>query len=135
MPEQRELGVVFQSYAVWPHMTVEQNVGFPLEVRKRPRDEQRDRVARILEVVGLAAWHDKPATQLSGGQQQRVALARALVYEPRLMLFDQRCRTSTRSCATRCASNSKFCRTGSASPRSMRRTIRPRRSRSPRTWC
>ena len=89
MPEQRELGVVFQSYAVWPHMTVEQNVGFPLKVRKRPRDEQRDRVARILEVVGLAAWHDKPATQLSGGQQQRVALARALVYEPRLMLFDE----------------------------------------------
>ncbi len=88
-PEQRELGVVFQSYAVWPHMTVEQNVGFPLKVRKRPMSEQRDRVARILEVVGLAAWHDKPATQLSGGQQQRVALARALVYEPRLVLFDE----------------------------------------------
>jgi iron(III) transport system ATP-binding protein len=88
-PEQRELGVVFQSYAVWPHMTVEQNVGFPLKVRKVAKDEQRDRVARILEVVGLAAWHDKPATQLSGGQQQRVALARALVYEPRLVLFDE----------------------------------------------
>ena len=88
-PEQRELGVVFQSYAVWPHMTVEQNVGFPLKVRKRPLSEQRDRVARILDVVGLAAWHDKPATQLSGGQQQRVALARALVYEPRLVLFDE----------------------------------------------
>ena len=88
-PEQRELGVVFQSYAVWPHMTVAQNVGFPLKVRKLPKDEQRDRVARILEIVGLAAWHDKPATQLSGGQQQRVALARALVYEPRLVLFDE----------------------------------------------
>ena len=88
-PEQRELGVVFQSYAVWPHMTVEQNVGFPLKVRKRPLSEQRDRVARILEIVGLTAWHDKPAAQLSGGQQQRVALARALVYEPRLVLFDE----------------------------------------------
>jgi ABC-type Fe3+/spermidine/putrescine transport system ATPase subunit len=88
-PEQRELGVVFQSYAVWPHMTVAQNVGFPLKVRKRPIAEQRERVARILEIVGLAAWHDKPATQLSGGQQQRVALARALVYEPRLVLFDE----------------------------------------------
>ena len=89
MPEQRELGVVFQSYAVWPHMTVAENVGFPLKVRKRPKSEQRDRVARILEIVGLSAWHDKPATQLSGGQQQRVALARALVYEPRLVLFDE----------------------------------------------
>ena len=89
MPEQRELGVVFQSYAVWPHMTVAQNVGFPLKVRKRPMSEQRERVARILEIVGLSAWLDKPATQLSGGQQQRVALARALVYEPRLVLFDE----------------------------------------------
>jgi ABC-type Fe3+/spermidine/putrescine transport system ATPase subunit len=89
MPEQRELGVVFQSYAVWPHMTVAQNVGFPLKVRKYPQDEQHDRVARILEIVGLTAWRDQPATLLSGGQQQRVALARALVYEPRLVLFDE----------------------------------------------
>jgi iron(III) transport system ATP-binding protein len=88
-PEKRDLGVVFQSYAVWPHMTVEQNVGFPLKIRKVAKDEQRDRVARILEMVGLADWHDKPATLLSGGQQQRVALARALVYEPRLVLFDE----------------------------------------------
>ncbi len=88
-PEQRELGVVFQSYAVWPHMTVAQNVGFPLKIRKRPKDEQRDRVMRILEIVGLTAWRDQPATLLSGGQQQRVALARALVYEPRLVLFDE----------------------------------------------
>ena len=88
-PERRDLGVVFQSYAVWPHMTVAQNVGFPLKVRKRPKDEQRDRVMRILEIVGLAQSYDTPATQLSGGQQQRVALARALVYEPRLVLFDE----------------------------------------------
>src|SRR5262245_13174621 len=88
-PEQRELGVVFQSYAVWPHMTVAENVDFPLKVRKLPKQEQRDRTARILEIVGLSAWHDKPATQLSGGQQQRVALAGALVYEPRLVLFDE----------------------------------------------
>jgi iron(III) transport system ATP-binding protein len=89
MPEQRELGIVFQSYAVWPHMTVAENVGFPLKVRKVPKAEQRDRVKRILEVVGLSAWHDQPATQLSAGQQQRVALARALVHEPRLVLFDE----------------------------------------------
>jgi ABC-type Fe3+/spermidine/putrescine transport system ATPase subunit len=60
-----------------------------LKVRKRPPAERRERVAHILDVVGLAAWHDKPATLLSGGQQQRVALARALVYEPRLVLFDE----------------------------------------------
>jgi iron(III) transport system ATP-binding protein len=88
-PEQRDLGIVFQSYAVWPHMTVGQNVGFPLKIRKRHPAEIDDRVTRILETVGLAQWHDKPATQLSGGQQQRVALARALVYEPRLVLFDE----------------------------------------------
>jgi ABC-type Fe3+/spermidine/putrescine transport system ATPase subunit len=89
MPEERELGIVFQSYAVWPHMTVGENVGFPLKVRKVPKTEQRDRVRRILDIVGLGAWHDRPATQLSGGQQQRVALARALVHEPRLVLFDE----------------------------------------------
>jgi iron(III) transport system ATP-binding protein len=89
MPEQRALGVVFQSYAVWPHMTVAQNVGFPLRVRGVAKAEQQSRVARILELVGLAAWQDKPATQLSGGQQQRVALARALVHEPRVVLFDE----------------------------------------------
>ena len=88
-PEQRALGIVFQSYAVWPHMTVAENVGFPLKVRKTPKAELDQRVARILDVVGLGAWHDKPATQLSGGQQQRVALARALIYEPRLVLFDE----------------------------------------------
>ena len=89
MPEQRRLGIVFQSYAVWPHMTVAENVGFPLKVRKVAKPEMRARVTRILELVGLGAVIDKPATQLSGGQQQRVALARALVHEPRLVLFDE----------------------------------------------
>ncbi|MCC7346122.1 MAG: ABC transporter ATP-binding protein [Variibacter sp.] len=89
MPEARELGIVFQSYAVWPHMTVAENVGFPLKVRKVGKAEMRERVVKILEIVGLGAWIDRPATQLSGGQQQRVALARALVHEPRLVLFDE----------------------------------------------
>jgi iron(III) transport system ATP-binding protein len=89
MPEQRQLGVVFQSYAVWPHMTVGENVGFPLKVRGFAKAEQRDRVRRMLDMVGLGAWVDRPATQLSGGQQQRIALARALVHEPRLVLFDE----------------------------------------------
>ena len=89
MPEERDLGVVFQSYAVWPHMTVAENVGFPLKVRRVPGAEIAARTGRILDMVGLAAVKDKPATALSGGQQQRVALARALVHEPRLVLFDE----------------------------------------------
>jgi iron(III) transport system ATP-binding protein len=89
MPEQRELGIVFQSYAVWPHMSVGDNVGFPLKVRGIANAERNDRVARILDLVGLGASKDKPATELSGGQQQRVALARALIHEPRLVLFDE----------------------------------------------
>ena len=89
MPEQRDLGIVFQSYAVWPHMTVAENVGFPLKVRRVPKAETAARTGRILDMVGLTATKDKPATTLSGGQQQRVALARALVHEPRLVLFDE----------------------------------------------
>ena len=88
-PERRDLGVVFQSYAVWPHMTVAENVGFPLAVRRRPRTEVAERTGRILDLVGLHGAGDKPASALSGGQQQRVALARALVHEPSLVLFDE----------------------------------------------
>jgi ABC-type Fe3+/spermidine/putrescine transport system ATPase subunit len=88
-PERRDIGIVFQSYAVWPHMTVAKNVEFPLKMRKMPRAERRARVAEILEVTGLGQLADKSATALSGGQQQRVALARALVYNPKLLLLDE----------------------------------------------
>ncbi len=89
LPERRALAVVFQSYAIWPHMTVAQNVGFPLKVRHVPERERDERVGRILSMLGLGLLGEKPAALLSGGQQQRVALARALVYEPRLVLFDE----------------------------------------------
>jgi len=88
-PEKRDIGMVFQSYAIWPHMTVAQNVAYPLEIRKVERAEIEARVADVLRLVGLADMTDKLATQLSGGQQQRAALARAIVSKPRLLLFDE----------------------------------------------
>jgi iron(III) transport system ATP-binding protein len=89
MPERRELGIVFQSYAVWPHMSVAENVGFPLKVRRVAKAEAAAQTDEILELVGLLPWRDRSAMLLSGGQQQRVALARALVHKPRLVLFDE----------------------------------------------
>ncbi len=88
-PEKRDIGMVFQSYAIWPHMTVTQNVAYPLEIRRTDKSEIEDRVAESLRVVGLDNMAAKSATQLSGGQQQRAALARALVFHPRLLLFDE----------------------------------------------
>lgn len=88
-PEHREIGMVFQSYALFPHMTVEENIAFPLAARKVPRSEIRDRVARSLDMVGLGGFAHRRPAQMSGGQQQRVAVARALVFEPKLVLMDE----------------------------------------------
>ncbi|OGL65382.1 MAG: hypothetical protein A3I72_09840 [Candidatus Tectomicrobia bacterium RIFCSPLOWO2_02_FULL_70_19] len=88
-PEQRRLGMVFQSYAVWPHMTVFENVAYGLRAQSAPKAEVAQRVTRALELVGLSGLQDRNATKLSGGQQQRVAVARALVYNPRVLLFDE----------------------------------------------
>ncbi len=85
----RDMAVVFQAYSLFPHMTVAQNVGFGLEMRKVPRAERTQRVAESLELVGLGHAADRYAHQLSGGQQQRVALARALVTRPRALLLDE----------------------------------------------
>ena len=90
-PEDRGLGMVFQSYAVWPHMTVFNNVAFPLASGKRklPRARLKDRVMGALDLVQLAPLADRPVPFLSGGQQQRVALARALAVEPKILLMDE----------------------------------------------
>jgi len=88
-PQKRDLGMVFQSYAVFPHLTVFDNVAFPLEIRKAPRLEILRRVGEALELVRLTGYERRLPRQLSGGEQQRVALARALVFQPRVLLMDE----------------------------------------------
>jgi iron(III) transport system ATP-binding protein len=88
-PERRRMSLVFQSYALWPHMTVAQHVAFGLELRRLPRAEVARRVARMLEVTNLAGFEGRYPHELSGGQQQRVALARALVVQPDTLLLDE----------------------------------------------
>lgn len=88
-PEHRKLGMVFQSYAVWPHLSVFESIAYPLRNRRLPKADIHRRVGSIAELVALSSFLDRSATQLSGGQQQRVALARALVAEPQAILFDE----------------------------------------------
>lgn len=88
-PHKRDIGVVFQNYALFPHLDVRRNVAFPLEVRKVAKDEITRRVAWALERVHMSQYADRRVSQLSGGQQQRVALARAIVFEPRALLMDE----------------------------------------------
>ncbi len=89
VPEKRNVGMVFQSYAVWPHMKVFDNVAYPLKLRKTSKDVIRNEVMRVLKVVHLEGLENRMAHELSGGQQQRVALARALIMKPKLLLLDE----------------------------------------------
>ncbi len=88
-PERRGLGIVFQDYAVWPHMTVYENIAYPLKMEKRPKEEIDKLVMDMVEVVGMKGLEKRLPSELSGGQQQRVALARALVADPSVMLLDE----------------------------------------------
>ncbi|XDA98285.1 ABC transporter ATP-binding protein [Sulfitobacter sp. LCG007] len=88
-PHKRGIGMVFQNYALFPHMTVAENLSFPLEVRRMPKSEREKKVKRALDMVQMGAFTGRRPAQMSGGQQQRVALARALVFEPELVLMDE----------------------------------------------
>ena len=88
-PERRGLGIVFQDYAVWPHMTVYENIAYPLKMEKRPKDEIDKLVMDMVEIVRMKGLEKRLPSELSGGQQQRVALARALVSDPSVMLLDE----------------------------------------------
>ena len=88
-PEKRDIGMVFQSYALFPHMSVFDNVAYPLRTRRLPATEVAERVARVLDAVRMSGFGERYPRQLSGGQQQRVAVARALVYRPSLLLMDE----------------------------------------------
>src|SRR4029453_8347176 len=88
-PAQRGLGIVFQSYALFPHLTAAENVAFGLEMQKVPQGEREARVKQTLNLVGLTAFADRFPRRMSGGQQQRIALARALVIQPRILLLDE----------------------------------------------
>ena len=88
-PKDRNIGMVFQSYALYPHMSVFQNISYPLRISKTPKAERKERAQRVADMMGIGHLMDRKPAQLSGGQQQRVALGRALVKEPQLLLFDE----------------------------------------------
>ena len=88
-PEKRGIGMVFQTYALWPHMTVFDNIAYPLRMKKFKKDEIQQRVLNVLDIIGLKGMGDRPSPLLSGGQQQRVALGRALVFDPDVLLLDE----------------------------------------------
>jgi putative spermidine/putrescine transport system ATP-binding protein len=88
-PERRDIGVVFQNYSLFPHMSVGANVGFPLRMRRVPKAERQDQIRRALDLVELGGYEERSPRELSGGQQQRVAIARALVFQPQVLLMDE----------------------------------------------
>ena len=105
----RNIGMVFQNYALFPHMTVFKNIAFPLSMRKMSKDEISERVAEVLELVQLPGFEERYPSQVSGGQQQRIATARAIAAKPPLILMDEPLGRWTSSCASRCRSSCGCC--------------------------
>jgi len=125
-PEKRGIAMVFQSYALWPHMTVLGNVGYGLRLRGVPKAEIRSRVAALLQMLNLSGLEDRKVTNLSGGQRQRVALGRSLAIEPALLLLDEPLSNLDAKVRVQLRSRSSRSRTGLASRRSTLRTTAKR---------
>lgn len=127
-PWKRGLGMMFQQYAIFPHMTVAENVAYGLKARGDDPGVVRSRVQQMLELTGMQRSGDKNATLLSGGEQQRVALARALAPSPALLLLDSRCRPWTKRSVAKCNSNSRTSRDERGRPSCTLPTTRKRHS-------
>ena len=117
-PKDRDIAMVFQNYALYPHMSVYDNMAYGLKIRRMPKDEIDRRVRKAAKTLELGTFLDRRPRQLSGGQRQRVAMGRAIVREPAVFLFDEPLSNSTPSCACRCGSRSSACSASSPSPRS-----------------
>ena len=126
-PAERDIAMVFQNYALYPHMKVYDNMAYGLRNRGMAKDEVDKRVRAAAATLELAHLLERRPRELSGGQRQRVAMGRAIVRNPKVFLSTSRCRTSTPSCAARCASRSRTCSARSASPRSTSPTTSSRR--------
>jgi multiple sugar transport system ATP-binding protein len=111
-PKERDIAMVFQNYALYPHMTVRDNMAFSLMLAKRPKSEIEERVKKAGDILGLVPYLDRYPRQLSGGQRQRVRWAARSCAIRRCSCSTSRCRTSTRSCASRCAPRSRSCTSG-----------------------
>jgi multiple sugar transport system ATP-binding protein len=126
-PKERDIAMVFQNYALYPQMTVAQNLAFALELARLDRETIQRKVAAAAASLGLEPLLGRYPRQLSGGQRQRVAMGRAIVRDPKVFLFDEPLSTLTRSCGYRCAARSRSSSIASRPQRSMLHTIRSRR--------
>ena len=125
-PKDRDIAMVFQNYALYPHMTVYENMAFALKLRHAPKDEIDKKVKEAAEILDITQYLGRKPKALSGGQRQRVAIGRAIVRDPQVMLMDEPLSNLDASCVTRCVPSSSSCASASTPPLSMLPTTRPR---------